>query len=221
MKELKVVCFDYYGTLVDVGRPFDKMKAWHADFLKRTQSAVTPHQFNLYFTKQRVKLLCQPTFRLGKEVLEVSYGTSCSHFGLAPDWEGFQALVRTLFTLPPAFEDAIYTVEQLKKRYPVCLITNADNDLLFSSIQKNGFCFDLVVSSEDARCNKPNKGIFNYLIERINVAPAQILVVGDSLQEDVYGALNSGMQAIHVNRDGADTRNGQEISALKQLLKMV
>ena len=47
---------------------------------------------------------------------------------------------------------------------------------------------------------KPNPSIFLEALARLNVAPADAVMVGDSLQQDVEGALNVGMRAVLLQR---------------------
>jgi putative hydrolase of the HAD superfamily len=56
------------------------------------------------------------------------------------------------------------------------------------------------VSSADHGFMKPNPSIFLEALARLNVAPAGAVMVGDSLQQDVAGALNVGMRAVLLQR---------------------
>jgi len=49
---------------------------------------------------------------------------------------------------------------------------------------------------------KPDPRIFAAACERLGCAPNEVLHVGDDLRLDVHGALDAGMQAAWVRRDG-------------------
>jgi len=58
------------------------------------------------------------------------------------------------------------------------------------------------VSSAEHGYMKPHPSIFNSALERAGVAPAESLMVGDSVKADIEGALAVGMRAILLRRSG-------------------
>lgn len=102
----------------------------------------------------------------------------------------------------PAFEDAAPAIEALSARYPVALLSNADNDFLHACLDANGLSFDIVLSSEDAGAIKPDPGIFLVLAERMGLPPERILYAGDNPIPDVLGPSRAGMKVAWVNRAG-------------------
>ena len=62
-----------------------------------------------------------------------------------------------------------------------------------------GFEFDFILSSEDLQCNKPDFKAFSKACELLNTLAENVLMIGDSLTEDVYGAMAYGMQTIWIN----------------------
>lgn len=62
--------------------------------------------------------------------------------------------------------------------------------------------FECVVYSQGVRAEKPSPAIFAAALERLGLPPAAVLHVGDSLREDVEGALGCGMQARLLDRSG-------------------
>ena len=56
------------------------------------------------------------------------------------------------------------------------------------------------VSSSDHGLMKPHPSIFSSALQLLGVAPAEAVMVGDSLRQDIEGALNVGMRAILLNR---------------------
>ena len=47
--------------------------------------------------------------------------------------------------------------------------------------------------------NKPDKAIFQHALDVAGATKETSLMIGDSLEADVYGALNFGMDAIYFN----------------------
>jgi putative hydrolase of the HAD superfamily len=72
--------------------------------------------------------------------------------------------------------------------------------------------FEVIVWSQAAGVEKPHPRIFEVAIERLGVAPARALHVGDRVREDVEGALGAGMAALRIDRAG-----GGDVAALTEL----
>ena len=79
--DIRAVALDYYGTLVDVGKPFDRIRAWFAE--KLHGSGVDPQTFFHRFSRERARLYTAE-FRLGYELLVESYEAACRRFHLPP-----------------------------------------------------------------------------------------------------------------------------------------
>lgn len=56
--------------------------------------------------------------------------------------------------------------------------------------------FDAVVTFDDTRERKPNPGPFREVLRRLNVSPADSLMVGDWAERDVVGAAQVGMKTV-------------------------
>jgi len=201
---MKAIAIDYYGTLVDVGQPFLQIKNWIIN--KHGDSAHSSKKIYSAFFKEHVRLIYSRNFMLGQQLLMSSYIKACDKFGVEPYHEGFMDIIYGLFTSAKPFKGAVDTVRRLREEYPVLLLTNADNVILYKSIEMNGFEFDYIVSSEDQKCNKPNERIFREACKQLLMPPEQVLMVGDSLVEDIHGALAFGMKALWINAGGGPTR---------------
>ena len=59
-----------------------------------------------------------------------------------------------------------------------------------------------LVTSEEVGVAKPEATIFNVALERLNVAPEEAVMVGDSWLHDVQGALGAGISPVWFNRSG-------------------
>ena len=85
------------------------------------------------------------------------------------------------------------------------LISNTHRCL--SALQRH---FDLApyigcaVSSSDHGYMKPHPGIFREALRRLGAQPAEAVMVGDSLANDIVGARRIGMRGVLVSRSGAE-----------------
>jgi putative hydrolase of the HAD superfamily len=58
---------------------------------------------------------------------------------------------------------------------------------------------------------KPHASIFVAALQLVDVRPEDAVMVGDSLQQDVLGALRVGMRAILLQRDSAPVPRLEEL----------
>ena len=68
---------------------------------------------------------------------------------------------------------------------------------------------DVLVVSEEAGVSKPHPVIFRLALDRLNVAPGEAVMVGDSWEADVAGARAAGIRAIWLNPLGAPAPAGE------------
>lgn len=59
--------------------------------------------------------------------------------------------------------------------------------------------FDEVITSEEGGVEKPDERIFNLAMEKMSCKASNSIMIGNKFNEDIKGALNSGMLAILVN----------------------
>ncbi len=201
---IKAVCFDYYGTLVDAGKPFDDINTWFASFLHRRKRPDLQKKFSRFFRRRLAVYQARACFVSGEKMLDECYFESCKHCEIEPDFQGFTRWMEDAFILPPAFEDAMEALASIKTQCQVGLISNADNRFLSRSIDQNSFQFDFIVSSETTGANKPNSAIFRVALDLVPYLPSEILMVGDSITEDILPAQALGMRALWLNRHRQD-----------------
>jgi len=67
---------------------------------------------------------------------------------------------------------------------------------LFSSIDKY---FVHVITSEGSNSLKPHKEIFDYAFEKAKALPLESIMIGDSIEVDIQGAINAGIDHVYVN----------------------
>ena len=95
-------------------------------------------------------------------------------------------------------------LEAISEKYRVVVLSNADDCFLEPVLKKLDFPFDASLSSEGARCYKPNPELFLTLLTQLNVKPEEAIYVGDRQYEDVQGAGQAGLGTVWINRTGAE-----------------
>jgi putative hydrolase of the HAD superfamily len=105
------------------------------------------------------------------------------------------------------FPDTIEVLQYLRdKGYGLHLITNGFDEVQHNKLRYSGLAefFEVVVTSECSNSLKPQKEIFEYALNKTGAKVEESLMIGDTLDVDVVGALNVGMDAVHVNYNGAE-----------------
>jgi putative hydrolase of the HAD superfamily len=99
------------------------------------------------------------------------------------------------------FEDATKVLSYLQNKYTLHIISNGfkETTLTKMDLSKLNPYFENVIISEDVGVNKPNPIIFEYALNTAKTDKEQSIMIGDSLEADIYGALNFGMEAIFFN----------------------
>lgn len=99
------------------------------------------------------------------------------------------------------FEDAVASLEFLSARLPVVALSNGNANLRTIGIDRYFRCS---ISAREFGVAKPDPRIFLEAARVLDVAPEAVLHVGDDATLDAHGALGAGMQAVWLNRAGAD-----------------
>lgn len=143
-----------------------------------------------------------PVYRAYIEAWRLQFEHVFEAMKVAGDAHAASVQFREALAAAPAFEDARPAIDALRARYPVGLLSNADDDFLNEALRRNNLEFDYVLTSEQALAIKPNREIFDKLAGMMQVPNEHILYAGDNPVPDVLGPVNAGMIAAWVNRSG-------------------
>lgn len=88
------------------------------------------------------------------------------------------------------------TIESLKKKYKIAILSDAPIHKAWMRIVLMDIdnLLDTVITFEDTKMRKPHPLPFKKAIEKLNVDPSEILMVGDSIRRDMVGAKALGMK---------------------------
>lgn len=139
---------------------------------------------------------------------------------------GFEdAYVQLCPTKTNLFPHAHETLAYLQSKYTLHLISNGFKESQEVKISNTGIgkYFRHVIVSEMVGVNKPDKAIFQHAIDLAGATREESLMIGDSLEADVMGALNFGMDAIYFNPAGLEKPADvpMQITDLKELTLML
>jgi putative hydrolase of the HAD superfamily len=121
-----------------------------------------------------------------------------------------------------------HTVECLSyltnKGYQLHLITNGFESTQHSKLKYSGIAsfFIEVITSEGSNSLKPKKEIFDYAFMKTGAKPYESIMIGDSIEVDIQGAMNVGMDQVFVNHAciDCDIQPTHTVYSLKELEKI-
>ena len=225
IKNIKHIFFDLDHTLWDFDKnsalTFDKIFKLHnlefdtADFI----SIYEPVNLN-YWKLYRDSEIDQMQLRYGRlrdtfNALKFSADDDLIH-QLSEDY------ITHLTTFDHLFEDTIDILNYLQPNYQLHIITNGFSEAQQKKMQVSKIMhyFKTVTDAEMAGVKKPNPIIFNHALNLANAKPEESIMIGDSYEADVLGALGAGYDAIFFNyREDEFEPHIKQINELKELKK--
>ena len=122
------------------------------------------------------------------------------------------------------FADVMPTLHAMRAQgLKLGIVSNWDESLL-SHTDELGLTplFDAIVGSLAVGYEKPNKRIFEIALERLALAPDQVIHVGDMYVSDVVGARRAGIRPVLLDRfDLMPEADCLRIATLDELLPLV
>jgi putative hydrolase of the HAD superfamily len=140
-----------------------------------------------------------PTYRL------LSWTAALSDLGiddraLAAEMAEFFAIDRSRRHV--VFAESEQILHQLKKDFSLALITNGAPDIQGAKIDGSNLAnfFETMIISGGYGFGKPDRRIFQLVLEGLQVDAHEAVMIGDSLNRDIGGARDAGIRTIWINR---------------------
>lgn len=121
------------------------------------------------------------------------------------------------------FPDCREVLDYLKeKSYPMHLITNGFEKTQHQKIRnsKIDHYFQEVITSEQAGIMKPHAAIFEYALSKTNARADQSIMIGDTLDVDILGAVQAGLDSAYFNPAHPPTPEIQPTYVLNGLIEL-
>lgn len=125
------------------------------------------------------------------------------------------------------FDGTLELLEYLKDNYQMHIITNGFEEVQGLKLEKSGIIkyFKEIITSESVGVKKPNPRVFEFALQKANATKENSIMIGDSLEADVYGALNFGMDAIFFNPEekiiSLDLKSVKSLLEIKNIINEV
>ena len=200
-REIKVVIFDQYGTIVDMQKglteavmPFLEKKGWTG----KPSSFVTWWR-RTHFENSMIDALCDRGHTPYRQIGHRAVSYVMDRCGIAHTQDEVRWLVAQIETLKP-FPDVIAALEQLQRAgYKLAVLSNGDRDMLKAAGPHIGFQFDHVISVQEAGYFKPHWKTYAKAEEIIGSDRSSILFVANHAFDSI-GAKSYGTRTVFIDR---------------------
>jgi len=192
----EALTFDCYGTLID----------WESGLLAALRPVLQSHAKDLS-TEQILELYAelepkaQNPYRRYREVLAQVVRGFGERLGFEVSEAEAQSLPQSVKDWLP-FPDTVASLEKLKARYKLAIISNTDDDLFAGTARHLKVSFDEVITAEQAEAYKPSQAPFRLALKRLGLSQDRVLHVGQSIYHDVLTAKSLGIATALVFRRG-------------------
>ena len=106
--------------------------------------------------------------------------------------------IANLSTYNHLIKNALEILNYLKPKYKLHIITNGFEEVQKAKIINSNIqhFFIHIINSDMAGVKKPHPAIFELALNKANIDPKNTVMIGDSLEADIIGAKNVGMNTI-------------------------
>ncbi len=126
------------------------------------------------------------------------------------------------------FSDAIKVFDFLtKNKIKIVIVTDLTAHIQMRKIKQLKITkyVDSVVTSEEVGMDKPNPEMFLLALNRVNLLPSDVIMVGDNEERDVEGANEVGMYTVLITKKKVNVRGNWKpnyrIKKLSELIKIL
>jgi 2-haloacid dehalogenase len=183
----KYISFDCYGTLInfEIGVMTKNLLAGQ---IAEVQMSAFLADFSAYRFDETLGPW-QPYADLIKRALQ----RTCRRWGLPLQDEVAAQLYAAIPTWGP-HPDVPAALAALAAEFPLVILSNASDNQIHHNVAKLGAPFHAVYTAEQAQAYKPRLRAFEYMIDQLGCAPADLLHVSSSLRYDLMSAHDVGIR---------------------------
>lgn len=123
------------------------------------------------------------------------------------------------------FDDSMPLMKALQaKEIEAVILTNGPSDVQRAKCKRLGLSryIQRIYISEEIGFSKPYREAFEYVLRDFDVPASEVLMVGDSIENDIQGAEQVGVKAVLIDRgDIHSGYNGTKIGALSEVIELL
>ena len=194
---VKVLAVDLIGTLA---RKADKtFEVRGPEYLAKNGYDIPPARFRTLYRKRYLE------YSMGNYASEREFYSVFSADLAIGAWQPWlEALTDIRIQCSRAFDDAQPFLEQASRTHRLILSSNYVGEWARRLLSYNHWeeYFQALVVSSECHFRKPSRHFFLEVLKISGAtSPEEILVIGDSLVDDLYGATHAGFQAVFIDRN--------------------
>ena len=223
----RAIVFDYGGTLTDSRPDLTGYSEMVTQELSDLGYSVEPSAFTAAFReagRYRIQVRADRT-----ELTATDFFTHALNLlNIPPDESLIEKLTGHYYDYNRPVFPACLTplLGALSEKYKVALLSNSWIDAPRVIMERDDYAkwFDVMLCSCDIGVPKPYPEIFLYLLDELGVNPGETVMVGDSIESDMKGALAVGMQTIWVEKPSKVLWTGPSVKSicdLKEILEQI
>lgn len=218
----RLITFDTYGTLID----------WDSALRSQVRKLVAVSErvvdvdgfYQRWYYDHALPAVSGP-FLLYRDLLRTTMATALAEAGVTVDDGELEALGDVMAAAEP-FPDSVEVLGVLGRHVPLATISNSQRDIIESSARKLGDPFTHVITGEEVGSYKPHPALFELVLERAGVRPADVVHIAQSQYVDLPRSVPMGIPTVWINRQGqrlrpetpAPTAELPDLRGLPQLL---
>ena len=197
LKNIKVLAFDVFGTVVDWhGSPVNEVEGLNLDvdsseFALAWRAGYAPAMQKVESGELEWTLLDDLHRMILDEILQ--------QFDLKTLSESQKQHLNKAWHRLKAWPDSVEGLERLRSKYIICTLSNGNIGLLADMAKAAGLPWDCILSAEVFRKYKPDPDTYLGVAKVFDLAPEQVMLVA-AHQNDLAAARNCGLNTAYIER---------------------
>ncbi len=204
MHTIKAISFDLDDTLWECEPAINRAEHALLTFLSERCQMIKNRYNEKNYHKKKIafmrgnKQLQGDVSRMRKALLKELLADCAVHKGLVEEAFAHFYFIRSEVDL---YADSIIVLQRLNQRYQLAALTNGNADLQQIGI---AHLFSKILTASLECPAKPDPYMFLHTCKSFQIAPDQLLHVGDNPETDIAGARNAGAKTVWINRTAMD-----------------
>ncbi|MEO9339756.1 haloacid dehalogenase type II [Mesorhizobium sp. SB112] len=190
----KYITFDCYGTLTNF-QMAEAARELYESQLDEERMQLFIKNFSAYRLDEILG-----DWKPYNEVIHNAVERTCKKNGVTFRAEDARKVYDAVPTWGP-HADVPAGLAKVAKEIPLVILSNAMDEQIMSNVEKLGAPFHAVYTAQQAQAYKPRFKAFEYMLDRLNTNPEDILHVSSSFRYDLMSAHDLGIKnKVWVNR---------------------
>jgi putative hydrolase of the HAD superfamily len=209
---IKAVLFDMFDTLLMIEKNHafysPAVKSMHT-FLSQNGIQVSFTDFREAYIKARDALYEEADVKMEEPHFNLRVKNTLQNLGFPTQAESnlvqgaTDAFCGEFMNYVRIDENAASVLCALHGKYQLGVVSNfAIPECIQKLLEDNGLdkLFDVVIVSAAVNKRKPSPEIFRHALEKLRLAPAEAVFVGDTVDADIMGPKQLGMKTVYIDR---------------------